>query len=709
LLVPLIVALMMVGLSVPAQAGAEGVPGADPSLYTPPFSLGYPLPGVSGVSSTFGMIRDGGGRLHQGIDISAPKTTPVLAAASGVVSRVDERGNAGLHVEIKHAAGWHTLYFHLNNAEPPPLPIADPICEVVPVEGAAADDATAEEPPADDAASDDATAEEPPADDAASDDATAEEPPADDAAPDDAAVEEVICTEAPVIEQPRTWGIPPGVFVGARVAAGEVIGFVGTSGNASSAAPHLHFEVRMPDGTPVNPHPLLSGRRSPTTLYVLPDITDEPITVSIDVIGHVDPGDGYNGKVWAHDDIAYLSGYGQGEICPAAGVRRYDVADPAQPIELPALPGDYPGTSVEAIWVGAVDNTRFAGTLAVVAHRACDPEDGEAFRGLVLYDVSDPAAPVILGTYETGPETAGVAGFDVWLRDERVIVVAAVPNSSLDHPDARGDVRIIDITDPAFSVPIADWDFRRDVPGTTQEMMTDGADPADLRAEGVTIDPGGMRAFVAYWNAGVVVIDLADPAEPTFSGRTNSIGDQGGEAFSTAFDGERETLVVSHRDVDPLEGEFGDPAWGIDVVLDAGGVGDPTVLSTYAIDEALPDGDGRLELSGLYTAHDAVFDGSYLYAVWLSGGLRVVDLFDLEHPVEVASFVPPTRVDPQRHFVSPNGNIGMPLAWSVHVVDDLIYVSDLNTGLWILRLSDPPTATDEEQIPERVARIPVES
>jgi hypothetical protein len=36
----------------------------------------------------------------------------------------------------------------------------------------------------------------------------------------------------------------------------------------------------------------------------------------------------------------------------------------------------------------------------------------------------------------------------------------------------------------------------------------------------------------------------------------------------------------------------------------------------------------------------------------------------------------------------------MPLAWSVHVVDNLIYLSDANTGLWILRLAEPPAGTD---------------
>lgn len=59
----------------------------------------------------------------------------------------------------------------------------------------------------------------------------------------------------------------PGIKEGDRVARGQVIGYVGITGNASPAGPHLHFaitrlgpEKKWWEGEAVNPYSVLSGR-----------------------------------------------------------------------------------------------------------------------------------------------------------------------------------------------------------------------------------------------------------------------------------------------------------------------------------------------------------------------------------------------------------------------------------------------------------------
>ena len=59
-------------------------------------------------------------------------------------------------------------------------------------------------------------------------------------------------------------GYAPGLREGARVARGDVLGYVGTTGTAPPQAPHLHFAIfrlgperRWWQGTAVNPWPYL--------------------------------------------------------------------------------------------------------------------------------------------------------------------------------------------------------------------------------------------------------------------------------------------------------------------------------------------------------------------------------------------------------------------------------------------------------------------
>lgn len=58
---------------------------------------------------------------------------------------------------------------------------------------------------------------------------------------------------------PESAAFAPGIQVGATVMAGEIIGWSGDSGNAETTTPHVHFEIRQPDYTPVNPFSILNA------------------------------------------------------------------------------------------------------------------------------------------------------------------------------------------------------------------------------------------------------------------------------------------------------------------------------------------------------------------------------------------------------------------------------------------------------------------
>ena len=61
----------------------------------------------------------------------------------------------------------------------------------------------------------------------------------------------------------------PGLREGQQVKRGQVIASVGHTGDASAAGPHLHFAInrmgpsdRWWNGTPINPYPLLAGKKA---------------------------------------------------------------------------------------------------------------------------------------------------------------------------------------------------------------------------------------------------------------------------------------------------------------------------------------------------------------------------------------------------------------------------------------------------------------
>ncbi len=72
------------------------------------------------ITSHFGYRRSlggGGQRLHRGVDIAAPRETPILATAPGRVIRAEGRntGGYGNLVVVKHSDKYESWYAHLNS------------------------------------------------------------------------------------------------------------------------------------------------------------------------------------------------------------------------------------------------------------------------------------------------------------------------------------------------------------------------------------------------------------------------------------------------------------------------------------------------------------------------------------------------------------------------------------------------------------------
>ncbi len=81
------------------------------------------IPAIQPISKNDGRIVSGFGqrfhpilkyrRMHAGIDISAPRGTPIYATANGVITFTGRKGTYGNAVMIDHGYGYQTLYGHM--------------------------------------------------------------------------------------------------------------------------------------------------------------------------------------------------------------------------------------------------------------------------------------------------------------------------------------------------------------------------------------------------------------------------------------------------------------------------------------------------------------------------------------------------------------------------------------------------------------------
>ena len=265
---------------------------------------------------------------------------------------------------------------------------------------------------------------------------------------------------------------------------------------------------------------------------------------------------GYFGDVAGYKDLAFL-GKWRG-ACPGTGVDIIDISRPSNPTKLSDTL-DHVDTSMEdmeAIKIGNRD-------ILALGLQDCgnNPTPGVGQRGLELYDISNPANPVFLSLFDTTP--GGVHELDLTVTpDGRTLALLTSPDREAATSDDNGvggvgDLLIVDISDPATPVLAGEWGVL-DAPefGVAFYLSVRQGGDARTQLHGVRANDAGTKAYLSYWDAGTIILDITNPAAPVVEGRTVFPAGAEGNAHSVDIARDDTLLVQADEDFSPFEFQF---------------------------------------------------------------------------------------------------------------------------------------------------------
>lgn len=404
-----------------------------------------------------------------------------------------------------------------------------------------------------------------------------------------------------------------------------------------------------------------------------------------EILAHVQPGGGYSGDVWGHRGYAYLSSHRGRGTCAARGVRVYDVRSLRRPrlVSTFADGASEPGLAdswTEKTIVTHVATPRFSGELAVTSVQACARG---GLQGFALYDVTNPARPRKLAFEPTEPR----GSHEIWLKAvgrKAYVYTAIIASEIRSSPDGerpgKPDFRIFDVTDPRGPVEVGGWGAWRELGIHPSEGLgPPGAANGNL-VHSVITNGAGTRAFLSYWDLGTVILDISRPSQPRYLGRTDVPTGSDGNAHSASLGRGERLLVQTHE-----------TAGGVPVLYDVSRPGSPVRLSIFRLPAAaLAEGRRRGGTLGTPSGvgltdsvHDPKVVGNRAYFSWYNQGVVVADVSNPRRPRFLARFLPPPARDPDELLCPGRACTAV---WGVYVGPGYLLASDLNSGLWILRV-----------------------
>lgn len=345
-----------------------------------------------------------------------------------------------------------------------------------------------------------------------------------------------------------------------------------------------------------------------------------------------------------------------------------DVSNPAEPVEVKALQEQQIGSPSRIVAVGhylyltpsplaILDATNPLQPRQVGYYDTAGPSADIALSGDYAYLASHHGHSLTIVNVAHPEQPTAVGFFDV----PKIVNDVAVVGQYAYIADGEGGLVTVDVSDPRAPVEV----------GASTRFL----------AWGLAIQ--GDYAYVAG-DIGLRIVSIIDPLHPTEVGSVR-IGTEG--AFRVTVAGNRAYVTAGENGlyVIDVSNPTAPQVLGVSSRADSVAV-DVAVVGRYAYvaggrvfrvidvsDSAHANEVGALQVTGW--AHGVAVVGNYAHVAAMEAGLRIINIADPTHPVEIASF--PTSD-----------------AFGVTVVGNLAYVADNTGGLRVVNIANPAQPTE---------------
>lgn len=290
--------------------------------------------------------------------------------------------------------------------------------------------------------------------------------------------------------------------------------------------------------------------------------------------------------------------------------------------------------------------------------------------GVILVDTSDETNPVAVATWTSAPSGAHTAKVMRYEDGTYYVFIASYGFAYANRVASHVEILRIDETPLGTRlVPVHEF-------APSRPSGNDGATSTFVHDMFIAEHPtAGMLMWIAYWDGGVILVDVNDPTAPKELSNWRE--------FDAALYGNihfaRPIGMIGERHISYAAPEFGSAEHaGEAYILDTTDPAAPELLAKWTLPgDPINDGGYR------FSPHNFDPYGTKLVYAHYHGGVWVLDLAEPTTP-QVMAYVMPTVPEGEPTF---NATEDAPNVWAaVWDAQGTIWASDIGTGLYHYRL-----------------------